>query len=266
MGCGTVFISTLIGFFVFNIPGAIIGAFIGFVLNSSSNNQGNSYYSQSSRRQSTNSQMYFYKQLFGMLAKMAQADGAVTRQEINIVDRFTEEELNLPPALKKEVIKYFDQAKRSDTTFESYARKFYQIIGNQPNILARVVELMNQIADTNGGASSKQTELLEKAVNIFRLNSRRSYHRQYNRSNNNGSQNSYSKKVNGKDPYEILGCSKDDSTKEIKKKYRELVKEYHPDKIISKDLPDEFVELANKRFKEIQNAYEEIMKMRGEKK
>ena len=264
MGCGTVFISSFIGLIFFNIPGAILGAFIGFVLNSSSSGTSTTYYNQRSGRQSANSQLYFYKQLYGMLAKLAQADGAVTREEINIIDSFTENELNLPSALKKEVIQFFDQAKRKNTPFKIYARNFYKLVGNQPNVLGRVVELMNQVAAANGGASSGQTKILEEAVNIFNLNRRRSSNRHYNRQNNQRNTNENISKA--KDPYEILGCSRNDSTKEIKKKYRKLVKEYHPDRIISKDLPDDFVELANKRFKEIQDAYEKIMKMRGEKK
>ena len=262
MGCGTVFISSLIGFIFFNIPGALIGAFIGFVLNSSSSST--TYYGQRQNSQSANSQLYFYKQLYGMLAKLAQGDGAVTREEINIVDDFTDRELNLPPALKKEVISFFDEAKRKNTSFEKYARNFYNIVGNQPNVLGRVVELMNQVASANGGASSEQNKLLEKAVDIFGLNSKSRYQRQsssYQR-NQKSNQGNLSK---GKDPYEVLDCSRDDSTAEIKKKYRKLVKEYHPDRIISKDLPDDFVQFANKRFKEIQDAYEKIMKMRGEK-
>lgn len=261
MGCGTIFMSSFIGLIFFNIPGAIIGAFIGFILNSRSSNNGTFYYEnnqQSSSQNAGSNQLLFYKYLYGMLAKLAQADGAVTREEINIVDSFTEHELNLPDGVKQEVIRLFDQAKKNNTSFESYARNFYRMIGNQPNVLARVMELMNQLAAANGGTASQQSELLEKAVNIFGLN--RSYNRQQR---STGSNNSFSQ--NGKDPYEILDCSREDSTKEIKKKYRKLVKEYHPDKIISKDLPDEFVELANKRFKEIQDAYEKIMKMRGEK-
>ena len=262
MGCGTIFISSLIGFVFFNVPGAFIGAFIGFVLNSSSNNS-TTYYGQNQNNQSSNSQLYFYKQLYGMLAKLAQGDGAVTREEINIVDDFTDRELNLPPALKKEVISFFDEAKRKNTSFETYARNFYNIIGNNPNVLGRVVELMNQVAAANGGSSSEQTQMLEKAVDIFGLNSKSNYQRQSGSyQNNSKNQGSISKE---KDPYEVLGCSRDDSTAEIKKKYRKLVKEYHPDRIISKDLPDDFVKFANKRFKEIQDAYEKIMKMRGKK-
>jgi DnaJ like chaperone protein len=52
---------------------------------------------------------------------------------------------------------------------------------------------------------------------------------------------------------------------EIKKSYRQLVREFHPDTIASKGLPDEFTRFASEKFQEIQSAYETIMAQRGEK-
>ena len=63
--------------------------------------------------------------------------------------------------------------------------------------------------------------------------------------------------------YEILGSSPQTSTVEIKRRYRKLVKENHPDRVIAKGLPQEFVHLASERFKEIQGAYEAIARERG---
>ena len=61
----------------------------------------------------------------------------------------------------------------------------------------------------------------------------------------------------------MLGCSKTDSETDIKKQYRKLVSEYHPDKIVSKDLPPDFVEFAHKKFRDIQVAYETVKRERG---
>ena len=63
--------------------------------------------------------------------------------------------------------------------------------------------------------------------------------------------------------YGILESSPDDSDNTIKSNYRRLVKEYHPDKIQAKGLPPEFQEFAKEKFQEIQNAYEEITKIRN---
>jgi uncharacterized membrane protein YkvA (DUF1232 family) len=60
------------------------------------------------------------------------------------------------------------------------------------------------------------------------------------------------------DPYEVLGVAKGASADEIKNAYRKLANKYHPDKV--NYLGDEFKELANKRFKEIQEAYQELIK------
>ncbi|NMC68105.1 MAG: J domain-containing protein [Spirochaetales bacterium] len=63
----------------------------------------------------------------------------------------------------------------------------------------------------------------------------------------------------GKDPYEILGLSRNASMDEIKARYRELVKKYHPDKHQGNPLAD----LAEERFKEIQQAYDDIINNRA---
>ena len=65
------------------------------------------------------------------------------------------------------------------------------------------------------------------------------------------------------DPYEILHCSRSDTDEYIKKKYREIVKKFHPDVIYGKDLDEEFIRFAEAKFKEINRAYEEIKEERG---
>ena len=64
-------------------------------------------------------------------------------------------------------------------------------------------------------------------------------------------------------PYKVLGVSKDSSDQEIKDVYRKLIKENHPDMLIAKGMPEEFVETANNKMAQINSAYEEIEKIRG---
>jgi len=65
-----------------------------------------------------------------------------------------------------------------------------------------------------------------------------------------------------KDPYTVLGCTPSSSNEEIKSKYRELLGKYHPDRFIGQKLDEEFIQLASRKFQEIQEAYEKIRQIR----
>jgi len=88
--------------------------------------------------------------------------------------------------------------------------------------------------------------------------------RQYQRGGSQRSRNdSYHDYRESADPYEVLGCKRSDSDEVIRKRYRELVAKYHPDKFIGQNLDEEFIEFASKKFQRIQSAYERIRRERG---
>ncbi|PKL02534.1 MAG: J domain-containing protein [Synergistetes bacterium HGW-Synergistetes-2] len=79
-----------------------------------------------------------------------------------------------------------------------------------------------------------------------------------------GGGSAYTPPPGGKrDPYTVLGCSPSSSNEEIKKRYRELLAKYHPDKFIGQNLDEDFVALASRKFQEIQEAYGRIRSARG---
>jgi DnaJ like chaperone protein len=63
--------------------------------------------------------------------------------------------------------------------------------------------------------------------------------------------------------YKTLNCTPESTNEEIKSSYKKLVKDFHPDAIISKWLPDEFIDFASDRFREIQDSYEKIRQERN---
>lgn len=65
------------------------------------------------------------------------------------------------------------------------------------------------------------------------------------------------------DPYQILGVSRDTSDEDIKKTYRNLSRENHPDTLIAKGMPQEFVDVANEKMASINAAYDVISKERS---
>ena len=65
--------------------------------------------------------------------------------------------------------------------------------------------------------------------------------------------------------YQLLGVSESDSLESIKNKYRNIIKEYHPDTIQGKGLPEEFINFANKKLVDFNEAYNEIKKHKEKK-
>ncbi len=255
MGCSLTLTGAIIGFLFFNIPGAILGALIGYLFEGSSSST-NRRYSYNSRNLQ---QQEFYKNLFGLLAVFAQGDGVVTREEIDIVDHFVRYELNLSEQDRKVAIKFFDQAKRNGYDLKNYAEKLAKLVRYNPNILNSIMNLLFRLSDANDGPSKKQEEFLDELQFIFRLSHERNYQRTGYRENRTGSRR-MSSRNRLQEAYRTLDLEPGADKSQVKKKYRELAKKYHPDKIIAKDLPDEFVQMAKEKFTEIQSAYEEIMK------
>ncbi len=67
----------------------------------------------------------------------------------------------------------------------------------------------------------------------------------------------------GEDPYVILGCERSATDEEIRRRYRKLMSLYHPDRFISMDLDEEFVQMASRKIQKIREAYEQIARQRG---
>ena len=64
-------------------------------------------------------------------------------------------------------------------------------------------------------------------------------------------------------PYEVLGVTQKATSEEVKKAYRNLTRENHPDTLIAQGMPQEFVEVANEKMAKINTAYASILKQRS---
>lgn len=84
-----------------------------------------------------------------------------------------------------------------------------------------------------------------------------------------GHENAYESQDTGSreiEAYKILGCNKSDSDEIVKNRFREMIKQYHPDTIAGKDLPEDFTRFASEKFVEVQEAYRLVMDSRGERR
>lgn len=197
------------------------------------------------------SQLAFFVSTFSMLAKLTKADGRVNEKEIDTIRSFAEHELGLSNGNLEVAFNIFHAALASPASFEDFAVQFYRQFHNDNNMLEMMVDILLRVSTADGAFTVSEEALILSAVKIFQLNNDR-YIQLKSRHMAVSDQ-----------AYHILGCRPNDSDNQIRKNYRRLVHTYHPDKIASKGLPEEFTQLAQDKFREIQSAYESIKKERG---
>lgn len=195
-------------------------------------------------------QATYFISLFSILGQLSKIDGVVTREEIAVVDNFINN-LPIPDSEKQFARQVFNEAKNSRYAIEDFAIQLYQAAGAQPALLLSFLDLLCQIAAADGQFHPAEEAALKKIKDIFNVSDR---------------QFEDIKAVYFKDfdkYYKMLNCTPESSNAEIKSNYIKLVKDFHPDKIISKGLPEEFVDFATTRFREIQESYEKIRQERN---
>jgi len=196
-------------------------------------------------------QLTFFVAAFSMLAKLAQADGRVTREEIDSIEDFMTQDLRLNAESRNAAVNIFRTALNAPGTFDDFARQFYGQFQNQPQMIEVMIDILLRVAVSDGRMTAKEEELILIAVNTFRFSSVRF----------DQLKSKYVKNANK--AYAVLGCSPDADDDQVKRCYRQRVQEYHPDKIAAKGLPEEFTRFAQEKFREIQEAWEQIKETRG---
>lgn len=195
--------------------------------------------------------LLFFISTFSLAAKMAKADGVVTREELAIVDNFMRNELRLESDDIEFARRIFNEARNSAESFEGFARQFAAIYSHQPKYYRTMLHILFGIAMADGVLHPAEEELLKSAAAIFGIE-----YQEF-------TQIRAMYVPDTEKHYATLGCNRSDSVETIKGRYKKLALDFHPDKIMAKDLPPEFVEFAKQKFQAIQEAYDAIRKERG---
>lgn len=236
--------------FAFGGPlGAVAGAVFGHAFDTEDSYTKNS--TQTRLSMIEKSQLAFFVATFSMLAKLAKADGRVSEEEIKAVESFALNELGLNSASREVAFNIFRTALSSPASFEDFATQFYDHFRNQPQMIEMMIDILLRVAVSDGAIHFAEETLILSAARTFHFDQQRLKQLRAKHA-------ASSDRI-----YHILGCQRQDTNEEIKHKYRQLVQTYHPDKIAAKGLPDEFIQLAQNKFREIQDAYEAIKKERG---
>lgn len=193
-------------------------------------------------------QAVFFTAVFAMLGKIAKADGRVCEKEIAAVRSFMNDQLKLPAAAQQFAIGVFNEAKDTDTPFEDYARQFGQVFADNAPLRTMLYQVLFSVAMVDGTLHPVEEAMLRAAPAHLGLHADifDTVRRQF------GHDISHH--------YAVLGLENGADLAEVKRAYRKLAAEYHPDKVVSKGLPEDFTRFAEQKFKEINESYAVITK------
>ena len=223
--------------------GALIGGLAGHAVDRARGNQTAEHSGNGDVRQ-----VAFTIAVIALGAKMAKADGQVTEDEIRAFRQVFE----IPPGEVKNVARVFNLARQDVRGFESYARQIGAMFRGHPAVLEDLLDGLFHIARADNVYDPRENTYLQDVATLFGF-SEAEFARI--REAHVGSDKS--------DPYTILGVKRDATNDEIKGRYRELVREHHPDKLMAEGVPQEFVEVANEKLAAINDAWDRIQKVRG---
>lgn len=186
-------------------------------------------------------------------AKLAKADGVVSRDEINAFKRrfmISDQDVG-------GIARIYDEAKCSAEGFEPYARQLTALFGRDPILLEELLIGLFEVARADGDLKPGEIEFLREVAKIFGFDGTKfdQIHATFKATRE--PENSLGR------PYQVLGLSRSASDAEIKSAYRKLVRELHPDQLVAKGLPKEFISRANNRLAAVNASYDQIAKQRG---
>ena len=193
----------------------------------------------------TRKQVAFSIAIVALSAKAAKADGIVTDDEIAAFHELFE----VPPGEMRNVNRLYNLAMQDVAGFEHYAAQVKRLFPDDDDILRDVINALFYIAKADGVIHELELEFIEIVAEIFGL--RGKTFEQIKLRNVVPEEG---------DPYCILGANRDWDFAQLKKHYRKIVNENHPDKMVSRGVPQEFLKIANDRLAEINFAWDQIEK------
>ena len=186
--------------------------------------------------------------VIGLGAKMAKADGRVTRNEVTAF----REVFHIPGPDEPAAARVFNLARQDVAGFEEYARRIRRMFEDSTGPICDLLEGLFYIAMADGHYHPAEEEFLDRVAEIFEVAP--------------GDYRSIRARFvpdAAPDPYAVLGVSPDDPLDEIRKQWRRLVRDSHPDVMQARGVPPEAVKLSEKRLIDINHAWEEISAQRA---
>lgn len=212
-------------------------------------------------------QQIFFKTVFSLLGHVAKADGHVSSEEIQAA-RLIMQQMRLDEAQSKRAIEFFNEGKQVEFYPDRCIKDFVDISHHNRALSQMLLEILIFAALADGKLDSNEERILLNLSEEIGY-SQQDYQRlvqmvmgQQHFHQSGSGQAHYqqqSKEDALKEAYAVLGVTDTASAAEVKKAYRRQMNQHHPDKLVSKGMPEEMVKMATEKTQEIKAAYELIV-------
>lgn len=254
-------IGGLIGLVSGGIFGLLFGGFIGYLLEKTI-----------SKAKEMTPQQLFFKATFSSMGKIAKADGRVSESEIELA-REVMARMNLDDDAKKRAIAYFNEGKQSEFDLAVVLQPLAIVLRRRPAVKLMFIELQLAIAMADGDISDPELRVIEEICRHLRFSAqemdavvqriRAAQAFQQHSYDTHGRATPGNQGMLLQDAYGVIGVAPEATDDEVKKAWRKLMSQHHPDKLVARGLPEEMMLLATEKVQEIQAAYERIREARG---
>lgn len=222
-------------------------------------------------------QASFFNALFLCMGKLAKVDGTVSASEIERTEGVMLH-MKLNAEMRQRAIQLFNQGKDPNYSIDNELATFGRMAKRSLSLKQIFLEMLVDIAEADGDITQAESDLIERVCHLigypiqlfhammkmrgfaasagYQQNRQQGYsgHQQRNRNfNSNAPFN----------PYQVLGVDSSESKATIRKAYKRLMSQHHPDKLVSKGLPPEMMKVAEEKAKQIQLAWEKVKDLKG---
>jgi DnaJ like chaperone protein len=199
----------------------------------------------------------FVGPLFAIAGAIAKADGRVSEQEVATAERLMDR-LGLQPRQRKRAIEQFNKGKQFGFDVHRAARELRAFCGFRGELKLMLLEVLADVAIADGGLHEHRHAVLSRVARSLDL-SEETLNWVLERKGARAPR----PPAERVDPYTVLGVARDASEGEIRRSYRRLIAQYHPDKLSATGASPEALREAEGRAAEINAAYERIKELRG---
>ncbi len=245
-----------------NIFGALLGRWFGHSFDKGRGLDFNGL----GKNSETNRQAAFFYSTFSAMGFVAKANGRVSQHEIAFATAYMDK-LGLKGELRQQAQDAFREGKMAGFPIEERLSAFKKACFNRQDLLLLFLEIQIQVAFADGQLDQEERSALHRLAKILGFSATEldqllemiiagaQFHQQQ------GSASKTATKEQLDNAYKLLGVDKSSTEKEIKKAYRKVMAQHHPDKLVAKGLPPEMMEITKQKAQDIQAAYEMIAKM-----